>query len=148
MNSSIESKHIKGGEFMTHSVTKVAAAHIAPVFLDKKATTAKAISWIEEAAKQGAQLVVFPESFLPGFPIWAALWAPLNNHDLFQQFVENSLFVDGPEVQAIAKQAKKSPKAAARRKSFCARMSGMPGPMKDDKGRPTRKALSLRKWDC
>ena len=47
-----------------------------------------------------------------------------------------------------AKQAKKSPKAAARRKSFCARMSGMPGPMKDDKGRPTRKALSLRKWDC
>ena len=39
-------------------------------------------------------------------------------------------------------------KDAARRKSFCARMSGMPGPMKDDKGRPTRKALSLRKWNC
>jgi len=35
-----------------------------------------------------------------------------------------------------------------RRKSFCARMSGMPGPMKDEKGRPTRKALSLRKWNC
>ena len=33
-------------------------------------------------------------------------------------------------------------KAAKRRKSFCARMSGMPGPMKDEKGRPTRKALS------
>ena len=47
-----------------------------------------------------------------------------------------------------AGQAKKSPKAAARRRSFCARMSGMPGPMKDEKGRPTRKALSLRKWDC
>jgi hypothetical protein len=47
-----------------------------------------------------------------------------------------------------ATQAKKSPKAAARRKSFCARMSGMPGAMKDEKGRPTRKALSLRKWDC
>jgi hypothetical protein len=27
-------------------------------------------------------------------------------------------------------------------------MSGMPGPMKDSKGRPTRKALALRKWDC
>ena len=39
-------------------------------------------------------------------------------------------------------------KAAKRRKSFCARMSGMPGPMKDEKGRPTRKALSLRKWNC
>ena len=46
------------------------------------------------------------------------------------------------------KQAAKSPKAAARRKSFCARMSGVEGPMKDEKGRPTRKALALRKWDC
>ena len=50
-----------------------------------------------------------------------------------------------------AKTAKKNPggKAAKRRKSFCARMSGMPGPMKDPKtGKPTRKALALRKWDC
>lgn len=39
-------------------------------------------------------------------------------------------------------------KPAKRRKSFCARMSGMPGPMKDEKGKPTRKALSLRKWNC
>jgi hypothetical protein len=39
-------------------------------------------------------------------------------------------------------------KAANRRKSFCARMGGMEGPMKDEKGRPTRKALSLRKWNC
>ena len=47
-----------------------------------------------------------------------------------------------------AKQAKDSPKAAARRKSFCARMGGSKGPLKDEKGRPTRKALALRKWDC
>lgn len=39
-------------------------------------------------------------------------------------------------------------KAAKRRKSFCARMGGMPGPMKDEKGRPTRKAMSLRRWNC
>lgn len=39
-------------------------------------------------------------------------------------------------------------KAANRRKSFCARMSGVKGPMKDEKGRPTRKALALRKWNC
>jgi hypothetical protein len=39
-------------------------------------------------------------------------------------------------------------KDAKRRKSFCARMSGMAGPMKDEKGRPTRKALSLKKWNC
>jgi len=47
-----------------------------------------------------------------------------------------------------AKAASKSPKAAARRKSFCARMEGVKGPMKDEKGRPTRKALALKKWDC
>jgi hypothetical protein len=39
-------------------------------------------------------------------------------------------------------------KSANRRKSFCARMGGMEGPMKDEKGRPTRKALALRKWNC
>jgi hypothetical protein len=39
-------------------------------------------------------------------------------------------------------------KDANRRKSFCARMSGMPGPLKDEKGRPTRKKLALDKWNC
>ena len=42
----------------------------------------------------------------------------------------------------------KTEKDAGRRKSFCARMSGMPGPMKDEKGRPTRKAASLKRWNC
>jgi len=42
----------------------------------------------------------------------------------------------------------KTEKDAKRRKSFCARMGGMPGPMKDKKGRPTRKALSLKAWNC
>ena len=35
-----------------------------------------------------------------------------------------------------------------RKKSFCARMGGVEGPMEDSKGRPTRKALALRKWNC
>ncbi len=39
-------------------------------------------------------------------------------------------------------------KDAKRRKSFCARMSGVDGPMKDEKGKPTRKALALKKWNC
>jgi hypothetical protein len=37
---------------------------------------------------------------------------------------------------------------AGRKKSFCARMSGMPGPMKDESGKPTRKAASLARWKC
>ena len=40
------------------------------------------------------------------------------------------------------------PQGGARKNSFCARMSGMPGPMKDEKGRPTRKAASLKRWNC
>lgn len=40
------------------------------------------------------------------------------------------------------------PEGGPRKKSFCARMSGVKGPMKDEKGRPTRKALALKKWKC
>ena len=39
-------------------------------------------------------------------------------------------------------------KDAKRRKSFCARMSGMPGPKRDEKGELTRKAASLKRWNC
>jgi hypothetical protein len=44
-----------------------------------------------------------------------------------------------------------SPKSDAdkgRKKSFCARMGGVDGPMKDESGKPTRKALALKKWKC
>ena len=40
------------------------------------------------------------------------------------------------------------PEGGSRKKSFCARMGGVKGPMKDSRGRPTRKALALRKWKC
>lgn len=40
------------------------------------------------------------------------------------------------------------PEGGPRKNSFCARMGGMPGPMKDENGNPTRKALALRKWKC
>jgi hypothetical protein len=43
---------------------------------------------------------------------------------------------------------KKGSKASKRRKSFCARMGGVKGPMKKPNGKPTRKALALRKWNC
>ena len=49
---------------------------------------------------------------------------------------------------AVTGKVKPGSKDAKRRKSFCARMSGMPGPMKDEKGRPTRKAASLKRWGC
>lgn len=48
----------------------------------------------------------------------------------------------------VTGKVKPDSKAAKRRKSFCARMSGVDGPMKDEKGNPTRKALALKKWKC
>jgi hypothetical protein len=49
---------------------------------------------------------------------------------------------------AVTGKVKAGSKSASRRKSFCARMSGVKGPMKDKKGRPTRKAAALKRWRC
>lgn len=48
---------------------KVAAAHLAPVFMDKEATTKKAIDAIRDAGVQGIELLAFPETFIPGYPV-------------------------------------------------------------------------------
>ena len=85
---------------------KAAAVHAAPVFLDKQATTKKAISLIREAAAAGAEIVAFSETFIPAFPVWAALWAPIDNHDLFVRMADQSVPVDGPEVKAIRDEAR------------------------------------------
>jgi aliphatic nitrilase len=79
----------------------IAGAHLAPVFLDPAATTRKAVDAIAEAARGGAELVAFPESFIPGFPVWAALSAPIYNHDFFRRFVDASVLIDGPEILAL-----------------------------------------------
>ena len=54
----------------------------------------------------------------------------------------------GNNLQAPVTEKSPTGKRAARRKSFCARMKGVKGPMKDSKGRPTRKALALKRWRC
>ena len=54
----------------------------------------------------------------------------------------------GSNLQAPVTEKNPTGKRAARRKSFCARMKGVKGPMKDSKGRPPRKALALKRWRC
>lgn len=48
---------------------KVAAAHAAPVFMNKAATIKKTVQLIEQAAAEDVKLVVFPETFIPGYPV-------------------------------------------------------------------------------
>jgi aliphatic nitrilase len=80
---------------------KVAAAHVAPVFLDTDRSVDKACSVIEEAAGHGAKLIAFPEAFLPGFPVWAALEAPIRTHELFKRLAASAVEIDGPELARL-----------------------------------------------
>jgi nitrilase len=86
---------------------KVAAAHVAPVFLDTDRSVAKACSAIEEAADHGARLVAFPEAFLPGFPAWAGIEAPIRTHELFKKLAASAVVIDGPELARIRQTARR-----------------------------------------
>jgi nitrilase len=91
-----------------HSAIKVAAAHVAPVFLDLERTVAKACSLIEEAGRHGAHLIAFPETYVPAFPVWCALRAPIYNHELFRRLAANSMLVPGPELARISATARRA----------------------------------------
>src|SRR5262249_29905489 len=86
---------------------KIAAAHVAPVFLDTDRSVDKACSVIEEAAGHGARLIAFPEAFLPGFPIWAALVAPIRTHEFFKTLAAAAVAIDGPELARIRQTARR-----------------------------------------
>ncbi|TXF10042.1 carbon-nitrogen hydrolase family protein [Pelomicrobium methylotrophicum] len=92
---------------ITYPAYKVAAMHVAPVFLDAEATVQKACSLIAEAARNGARLVAFPEAYLPAFPVWCALQAPLYNHEFFRRLAANSIKVNGPEMGQVCAAARR-----------------------------------------
>src|SRR5713226_10617430 len=91
----------------TYPKFRVAAAHAAPVFLDTAATVDKACTLIEEAARHGARLIAFPESYIPAFPVWLALQAPIYNHELFQELAANAIDCPGPELVRICDMARR-----------------------------------------
>lgn len=85
-----------------HPNVRAASVFAAPVMLDKDATVDKACRLIEEAAGNGAELVVFPESFIPGFPVWTAIRKPVDGHEFFKRFALNSLTINGSEIRRIS----------------------------------------------
>ncbi len=54
---------------MSSRKVKVAAVHAAPIYMNKRATILKVINIVEEASKDGVDLLVFPETFVPGYPV-------------------------------------------------------------------------------
>ncbi|WP_119273595.1 carbon-nitrogen hydrolase family protein [Taklimakanibacter deserti] len=86
---------------------KVAAAHVAPIFHDTDRSVLKACATISEAAAHGASLIVFPEGFIPGFPIWSGVVAPIRTHDHFKELAAAAIEIDGPELDRIRSAARK-----------------------------------------
>lgn len=91
---------------------KVAAIQAAPIFLDTAATLEKVLSLMEEAAGAGARLCVFPETFLPGYPVWVFTdtGAKFNDSEkkaAYAAYVGSSIEADGPELAAVASRAAK-----------------------------------------
>jgi len=104
---------IRGEQPAAHSrQVRVAIAQSAPVYLDKQASLAKALDLIQQAAKRGAQLVAFGETWLPGYPAWldvcpgAALWENGFAKDVFARLRSNSIVVPGEEVNALREAAR------------------------------------------
>ncbi|HEX2537421.1 MAG TPA: carbon-nitrogen hydrolase family protein [Pseudolabrys sp.] len=87
---------------------KVAAAQLAPVFLSRDATVAKACDAIAEAAANGAELIAFPESFIPGYPYWALTRDPMSTRELNRRLFDDSMTIPGPECDVLADAAKKA----------------------------------------
>jgi len=91
--------------------TKIAAAQLAPVFLDKKKTVEKACKAIAEAGKQGSKVIVFPEAFISGYPDWVWLipnskGAELNK--LYVQLVNNAVSVPDNSTNELCEAAKQA----------------------------------------
>ena len=83
----------------------VAAVQATPVFLDAGATAAKAAGLVKEAAHHGAELIVFPESFIPAYPDWVWRTPAWSDSEFVKRFYANSVSVPGPIVDVIAEAA-------------------------------------------
>ena len=83
----------------------VAAVQATPVFLDRDATTDKAIELIHEASAAGAGLVVFPETFIPTYPDWVWRLPAWSDSGYVQRLYAESVEVPGPTVTRLAEAA-------------------------------------------
>lgn len=97
---------------MPPSMVNIAAIQAAPVYLNLERSLAKALNLIAEAATKRAQLIVFPESWLAGYPAWldhcrdVTVWDHPPVKKLYARLVNNSVTIPGPVTEAIAAAAR------------------------------------------
>lgn len=88
----------------------VAAAQVAPAFLDLPGSVRRAEEAIADAASAGARLVVFPETWLPGYPSWADVgiaWEDPASKAAFARLHRNAVEVPGPATEALCRAARR-----------------------------------------
>lgn len=95
---------------MPDRIVRGASVQAAPVFLDRDATLEKAVALIEEAGSNGAQIVGFPEGFIPAHPIWFHFHPGTGRTGtkLATELFKNSVEVPGPEIAVLADAASRS----------------------------------------
>lgn len=91
---------------VSHPKFRAAAIQAAPVFLDLDASIDKAIGLIAEAAGNGAKLIAFPETWLPGYPWFIWLDSPAWGMQFIQRYHDNSLVYGSPQAERIAQAAR------------------------------------------
>lgn len=92
---------------------KIALVQAEPVLFDKDASLEKALKYIEEASKQNAELIVFPELFIPGYPIGMNFGFSMGKRteagrEDWMRYYNASLLAGGPEFEALAQAAVKA----------------------------------------
>lgn len=90
----------------THPAYRAAAVQAAPVFLDLDASIDKAVGLIAEAARHGAKLIAFPETWLPGYPWFIWLDSPAWGMQFVQRYHDNSLVYGSPEAERLVQAAR------------------------------------------
>ncbi len=97
---------------MSDSTLRVALAQIAPVWLQREATTDKIVEWIGKAATEDCSLVVFGEALLPGYPFWVertdgARFESELQKELYANYAEQSIVIERGDLDAVRSAARK-----------------------------------------
>jgi len=87
---------------------RAAAVQASPVLFDRAATTEKICALVEEAARKGAEIVVFPETVIPYYPYFSFIKAPVATGADHLRLIDQGVDVPGPTTEALARAAKRA----------------------------------------